>query len=260
MDALPSIIPKSIVEVLNRLENDEDNLFSWKLTQSQDSFSLTVSYKLRAKTPNKAKDNNSEVNGRTTSAKPVRRRRRKKNQSPSALACSRKRHAHFLEKKLAGKPVLTLPEEESITTVPGVPDAVESLCVTELENTSPVGGSNRDLVSLEDPTSSPDSDPDLSINERAFLRKFLDTVNTDSEDSDDDLRVRCTINRSHSTPCKKAEFEHLQIFPGHCLDFFLSVSGKICHSPIKKVKRQPTLIISFSQHSPFFGEQSKNLG
>ena len=74
------------------------------------------------------------------------------------------------------------------------------------------------------------------------------------------MRVRCTINRSHSTPCKKAEFEHLQIFPGHCLDFFLSVSGKICHSPIKKVKRQPTLIISFSQHSPFFGEQSKNPG
>ena len=32
--------------------------------------------------------------------------------------------------------------------------------------------------------------------------------------------VRCTINQSHSTPCKKAEFEHLQIFPGHCLDFF----------------------------------------
>ena len=62
-----------------------------------------------------------------------------------------------------------------------------------------------------------------------------------------DFWVRCTINRSHSTPCKKAEFEHLQIFPGHCLDFFLSVSGKICHSPIKKVKRQPTLIISFSQ-------------
>ena len=73
-------------------------------------------------------------------------------------------------------------------------------------------------------------------------------------------RVRCTINRSHSTPCKKAEFEHLHFFPGHCLDFFLSVSGKICHSPIKKVKRQPTLIISFSQHSPFFGEQSKNPG
>ena len=54
---------------------------------------------------------------------------------------------------------------------------------------------------------------------------------------------------------KKAEFEHLQIFPGHCFDFFLPVSGKICHSPIKKVKRQPTLIISFSQRSPFFEEQ-----
>ena len=120
--------------------------------------------------------------GRTTSAKPVRRRRRKKNQSPSALARSRKRHARFLEKKLAGKLVLALPEEKSITTVPGVPDAVDSLCVKELENTSPVCGSSRDLVSLKDPTSSPDSDPDLSINERAILRKFLDTVNIDSDD------------------------------------------------------------------------------
>ena len=73
------------------------------------------------------------------------------------------------------------------------------------------------------------------------------------------LWVWCTINRSYST-CKKAEFEHLQILSGHCLDFFLSVSGKICHSPIKKVKRQPTLIISFSQHSPFFEGQSKNSG
>ena len=71
------------------------------------------------------------------------------------------------------------------------------------------------------------------------------------------LRVRCTINRSHLTPCKTAEFGHLQIFSGHCLDFFLLVSGKICHSPIKKVKRQTTLIISFSQHSLFFEGQSK---
>ena len=123
---------------------------------------MTVSCKLRAKTPNKAKDNNREVAGRTTSAKPVRRRRRKKNQSPSALARSRKRLARFLEKKLAGKLVLALPEEKSITTVPGVPDAVDSLCVKELENTSPVGVGSRDLVSLEDPTSSPDSDPELS--------------------------------------------------------------------------------------------------
>ena len=90
----------------------------------------------------------------------------------------------------------------------------------------------------------------------------LDKVKMESTNNSRSLhyRVRCTINRSHLTPCKKAEFEHLQIFPGHCLDFFLSVSGKICHSPIKKVKIQPTLIISFSQHSPFFGEQSKNPG
>ena len=81
------------------------------------------------------------------------------------MAHSRKRHACFLEKKLAGKPDLTLPEEKSITTVPGVSDAVDSLCVKKLENTSLAGGSRRDLVSLEDPTSSQDSDPDLSINE-----------------------------------------------------------------------------------------------
>ena len=69
------------------------------------------------------------------------------------------------------------------------------------------------------------------------------------------VRVRCTISRSHSTPCKKAEIEHLQFFSGHCLDFFLPLSGKICHPPFKTVKKQPTLIISFSQHSPFFEGQ-----
>ena len=94
------------------------------------------------------------------------------------------------------------------------------------------------------------------------IRSIKRSVSTNEYENDDlpTSWVRCTINRSHSTPCKKAEFEHLQIFPGHCLVFFLSVSGKICHSPIKKVKRQPTLIILFSQHSPFFGEQSKNPG
>ena len=49
MEGLPTVIQKSIVEALNRLEYDEDNLLSWKLTRSQDSFSLTVSCKLRAK-------------------------------------------------------------------------------------------------------------------------------------------------------------------------------------------------------------------
>ena len=50
MDALPNIIPKSIIEVL---ENDEDNRYSWKLTRNQDSLSLTVRCKLPAKTPNR---------------------------------------------------------------------------------------------------------------------------------------------------------------------------------------------------------------
>ena len=90
MEGLSSVIPKSIVEVLNRLENDEDNLFSQKLTRSQDFFSLTVSCKLSAKTPNKTKDD-SGVTGRTTAKKAV-SKHRWKNRSPSALAHSRKRH------------------------------------------------------------------------------------------------------------------------------------------------------------------------
>ena len=55
MERLTSVIPKSIVEVLNRLENDEDNLFSWKLTRSQDSFSLTVSCKTSKETSSEEK-------------------------------------------------------------------------------------------------------------------------------------------------------------------------------------------------------------
>ena len=164
--------------------------------------SFTVSCKLRAKSTNKAKNNNSEVTGHTTSVKPLRRHRQKTNQSPSALARSRKRHARFLEKKLAGKPDSALPEEKSITTVPGVQDAIDSLCVKELENTSLVGGSSRDLLSLEDPTSSPDSDPDLSINERPILRKFLDTVNIDSDDDLGSLHCACS---SCKHPPKKGE-------------------------------------------------------
>ena len=121
------------------------------------------------------------------------------------MAGSRKRHTHFLEKKLAGKRVLALPEEKSITTVPGVSDTVDSLCVKELENNSPVCGSSRDLVSLEDPTSSPDSDPDLSINERASLRKFLDTVNIDSDDSDDDLSSVHSVCSNCKRPPEKGE-------------------------------------------------------
>ena len=194
MEGLPSVIPKSIVEVLNRLENDEDNLFSWKLTRSQDKFSLTVSCKLPAKTPNKAKDDN-KVTGRTT-VKPVKRRRRKKNRSPSALARSRKRHARFLEKKLAGKPDLASPEEDQQDS------DINLVCVKELENTSLACGSNRDLVSSENPAPSPASDPDLlSVSEQAILCDILDT--TDSDDSDNDVGVSSASVYSVCSNCKQ---------------------------------------------------------
>ena len=194
MEGLPSVIPKSIVEVLNRLENDEDNLFSWKLTRSQDKFSLTVSCKLPAKTPNKAKDDN-KVTGRTT-VKPVKRRRRKKNRSPSALARSRNRHARFLEKKLAGKPDLASPEEDQQD-----PD-INPVCVKELENTSLACGSNRDLVSSENPAPNPASDPDLlSVSEQAILCEILDTI--DSDDSDNDVVVSSASVYSVCSNCKQ---------------------------------------------------------
>ena len=67
----------STIKVLNRLENDEDNRYSWKLTRNLDSLSLTVSCKPHAKSPNKAKDD-SEVAEHAT-VKPVRRRRKKRD-------------------------------------------------------------------------------------------------------------------------------------------------------------------------------------
>ena len=77
--------------------------------------------------------------------KPVKRCSRKKNRSPSALARSRKRHARFLEKKLAGKPDLASPEEDQ-------QDLDNSVCAKELGNTSLACGSNSDSVSSENPT------------------------------------------------------------------------------------------------------------
>ena len=53
MEGLPSVIPKSVVEVLNRLENDEDNLSSWKLTRSQGKFLLTQLQTSRQNSPTK---------------------------------------------------------------------------------------------------------------------------------------------------------------------------------------------------------------
>ena len=54
------------------------------------------------------------------------------------------------------------------------------MCVKELENTSLACGSNRDLVSSENPTPSPAADPDL-FNEQAILREFLDTIDKDKK-------------------------------------------------------------------------------
>ena len=78
-------------------------------------------------------------------------------------------------------------------------DSDNSACVKELENTSLACGSNRDLVSSENPTPSPASDPDL-LNKLAILCEFLNTI--DSDDSDNDVVVSSSSVYSVCSNCK----------------------------------------------------------
>ena len=95
-----------------------------------------------------------------------------------------------------------------ITSVPRVPDADNSLRVKELENTSLTCGSNRDLVSLEGATSSPVSDPDISMNEQTILPKFLENINIDSDQSDENLsRVHSVYSNCKCPPEKGDELK-----------------------------------------------------
>ena len=107
------------------------------------------------------------------------------------MARSWKRHARFLEKKLAGKPDLASPEEDP-------QNWDNSVCVNELENISLACGSNRDLVPSENPTPSLAADPDQVI-----LREFLDTI--DSDDSDDDVSSVNSVFSNCKHQAKKGE-------------------------------------------------------
>ena len=60
------------------------------------------------------------------------------------------------------------------------------MCVKELEITSLTCGSNKDRQSLENPTPSPSADPDL-LNEQAILLELLESINSESDDSDYDI-------------------------------------------------------------------------
>ena len=186
-----------------------------------DFSSLTVSCSLRTKTPNKENDDG-WVTGRVT-AKPVKRRRKKKK-SPFALACSRDRHKRFLEKKLAGKPDLASPEDKRIAAVPtpSEQDSDNSLCEKELENTglNPCGSSGV-LVSSKNPTPAPASDSDL-LNESAILLEYLDTKSIDSDDDLSSVSVcanckhpgldlkrcwRCHTTRYCSVQCQRKDWD-----------------------------------------------------
>ena len=76
------------------------------------------------------------------------------------------------------------------------------MCAKKLVNTSLACGSNRNLVSSENPTPSPAADPDL-LNEQAILGEFLDTI--DSDDSDDDVSSVYSVCSNCKHPAKKGE-------------------------------------------------------
>ena len=74
------------------------------------------------------------------------------------------------------------------------------MCVKELENTSLVCSSNRDLESKDNPTPAPAVEPDL-LQEQAVLLDFL-AKTIDSDNSEDEVDCVCS-NCRH--PPKKGE-------------------------------------------------------
>ena len=65
------------------------------------------------------------------------------------------------------------------------------MCVKEVENTSFVCGSDRDLESSDNPTPEPAAEPDL-LQERAVLFDFLARTNIDSDNSEDEVDCVCS--------------------------------------------------------------------
>ena len=106
---------------------------------------------------------------------------------------SSRRHTCFLEEKLAGKPDLPSPEDQQ-----------DSVHVKEVENTSLVCGSNRDLESSDNPTPAPAAEPDL-LQERAVLFDFL-AKTIDSDDSEDN-EVDCVCSNWKHPPKEGEELK-----------------------------------------------------
>ena len=74
------------------------------------------------------------------------------------------------------------------------------------------------------------------------------------------IRVRCTTNRSHSTPCKKGRIRASANCYKLLLGLFSASEWQNLSFTYQNSEKEPTLIISFSQYSPFFGGQSKHSG
>ena len=98
--------------------------------------------------------------------------------------------------------------------MPSPEDQQDSVCVKEVENTSLVCGSDRDLESSVYPTPAQAAEPDL-LQERAVLFDFLARTNNDSDDSEDEVDCgeelkrcsRCHLTRYCSVQCQKKDWD-----------------------------------------------------
>ena len=72
-------------------------------------------------------------------------------------------------------------------------------------------------------------------------------------------RVRCRIHRSHSTPCKKAEFEHLQFFQDIAWTFFSACEWQELSFTYQKSEKTSTYLdnLVFSAPSVLWGTVKK---
>ena len=108
-------------------------------------------------------------------------KRHRKKKSPSAMSCSRRRSARFLEKKSTGKQDLASPEDkQSITAVPRS---------REQESEIDLSGRKRDSASLEKQKQNQASESDLALLEQAILQEFVNTLSDSEDDSNGDRLI-----------------------------------------------------------------------
>ena len=134
--------------------------------------------------------------------KPVKHRRKN---SPSALAHSKNRLERFLEKKSAGKPDLTSPEDKETPVYPQQDSVILKDSLTS--------GSVRDLKFSEQPASveNAQAEAHLQAQEQEILLKFLHTVDIDSDDDDDHEDSISVCDNCKHRPTRREDLIHCSL-------------------------------------------------